>query len=115
VRLPYVLALLAGGLVAAPIAAYLVRVIPPQLLGSLVGGFIVLTNSRTLCNAFDITGAAAAATYLTITALWAAAIAWSVRRYRISQRAIHAGDEAVAPVAGERPASTTAPTELAGA
>ena len=85
VKLGYVLALLAGGLLAAPIAAYLVRVIPPQLLGSLVGGFIVLTNSRTILNSFDITGSAAAATYLTITGLWAAAVAWSVKRYRGSR------------------------------
>ena len=40
--------LLAGGLVAAPIAAWLVRHIPPRMLGSLVGGMIVLTNTRTL-------------------------------------------------------------------
>ena len=106
-------AALAGGLVAAPIAAYLVRVIPPQLLGSMVGGFIVLTNSRTILNSFDVTGAAAAATYLTITALWAAAIAWSVRRYRTSQRAIHAGD---APAEHVEPAVTPSTgTELAGA
>jgi uncharacterized membrane protein YfcA len=85
VNLAYVAALLVGGLVAAPIAAYLVRVIPPQLLGSLVGGFIVLTNSRTILNAYDVTGVAAAATYLTITGLWAAAIAWSAKRYRSSK------------------------------
>ena len=85
VKLGYVLALLAGGLLAAPIAAYLVRVIPPQLLGSLVGGFIVLTNSRTILNAFDVTGATAATVYLSITILWAAAIAWSVKRYRASK------------------------------
>src|SRR3954454_22548459 len=44
----WVLGLLAGGLVAAPIAAWLVRHIPPRLLGSLVGGVIVVTNLRTL-------------------------------------------------------------------
>jgi uncharacterized membrane protein YfcA len=87
VKLGYVLALLAGGLLAAPIAAYLVRVIPPQLLGSMVGGFIVLTNSRTILNAYDVTGGAAATVYLTITALWAVAIAWSVKRYRASKAA----------------------------
>jgi hypothetical protein len=91
VKAGYVLALLAGGLLAAPIAAYLVRVIPPQLLGSLVGGFIVLTNSRTILNAYDVTGGTAAAVYLTITALWAGAIAWSVKRYRAA-KAVEAGE-----------------------
>ncbi|MEZ5139592.1 MAG: sulfite exporter TauE/SafE family protein [Acidimicrobiales bacterium] len=82
VRLDYVLALLGGGLVAAPIAAYLVRTIPPQLLGSLVGGFIVLTNARTLLGAAEVTGGAAVATYLAIVGAWAGAVAWSVRRHR---------------------------------
>lgn len=85
VRLGYVLALLLGGLVAAPIAAYLVKVVPPQLLGSLVGGFIVLTNARTILNTFDVTGGGAAATYWGIVVLWAAAVGWSVRRYRVSR------------------------------
>ncbi len=80
VRLGYVLALLAGGVVAAPIAAYLVRIIPPAMLGSLVGGVIVLTNSRTLVREAGITGGGAAAIYLGIVALWAAAVAWSARR-----------------------------------
>jgi len=50
-----------------------------------VGGFIVLTNSRTILNSFDVTGATAATVYLSITVLWAAAIAWSVKRYRASK------------------------------
>jgi uncharacterized membrane protein YfcA len=83
VRLPYVLALLAGGLVAAPLAAWLVRHIPAQLLGSLVGGFIVLTNAHTLLDAFGVGGAAAVATYGAIAVGWAAAMGWSVRRYRL--------------------------------
>ncbi|MGN6693781.1 MAG: sulfite exporter TauE/SafE family protein [Aquihabitans sp.] len=99
VKLGYVLALLAGGLLAAPIAAYLVRVIPPQLLGSLVGGFIVLTNSRTILNSFEITGATAATVYLTVTALWAGAIAWSVKRYRASKAAEAATVPATAAIA----------------
>lgn len=87
VRLGFVLALLAGGLVAAPIAAYLVRVIPPALLGSMVGGLIVLTNSRTLVNAAGLSGTGAALVYWSITAGWAAAVAWSVRRHRAAQAA----------------------------
>ena len=47
----WALVLLIGGLIAAPIAAWLVRHIPPRLLGSLVGGMIVLTNTRTLLQA----------------------------------------------------------------
>ncbi|MGE6379432.1 sulfite exporter TauE/SafE family protein [Peribacillus muralis] len=41
-------ALIMGGVVAAPIAAWLVRMLPAQLMGVLVGGFIILINVRTL-------------------------------------------------------------------
>src|ERR671916_1764687 len=39
-------ALLVGGLVAAPIAAYLVRILPMRILGTAVGGVILVTNMR---------------------------------------------------------------------
>jgi uncharacterized membrane protein YfcA len=44
----WVVALIIGGVVAAPIAAWLVRMLPAQLMGVLVGGFIILINVRTL-------------------------------------------------------------------
>ena len=48
INLGWVLALLVGGLIAAPIAAWLVRHVPPRVLGSAVGGVIIITNARTL-------------------------------------------------------------------
>ena len=74
--------LLIGGVVAAPIAAYLVRHIPGRLLGSLVGGVIIVTNSRTLMKSFEITGSPRAAIYLSLLVLWALAIAVSMRGLR---------------------------------
>lgn len=65
-----VLGLLAGGLVAAPLAAYLVRHVPTRLLGVAVGGIIVLTNTRTLLNAFEVGDSARPSIYLTILAVW---------------------------------------------
>lgn len=47
-NLIWVAAFVIGGVMAAPIAAYLVKVIPSYMLGVLVGGFIILTNLRTL-------------------------------------------------------------------
>jgi uncharacterized protein len=84
VILSWVLVLLAGGLVAAPIAAWLVRHIPPRLLGSLVGGMILLTNSRTLLASdwVDAPDGVRSAIYAAISLTWAAAVAWSVREYR---------------------------------
>ena len=78
--------LLVGGVVAAPIAAYLVRHIPGRLLGSLVGGIIIVTNSRTLMKTFEISGGTRAAIYLSLFALWGAAVAVSVRGLRQDSR-----------------------------
>src|SRR3712207_6471741 len=47
-------ALLAGGVIAAPLAAYLVKVAPAHLLGVAVGGLILLTNVRILFRAYDV-------------------------------------------------------------
>jgi hypothetical protein len=79
VQMPIVLALLAGGLVAAPVAAWLVRVVPAHLLGAGVGGFIVLTNSRTLLAAAGAAGGTRTVVYLAIVAGWALALALAVR------------------------------------
>jgi hypothetical protein len=80
----WVVALLIGGLVAAPLAAWLVRHVPPRLLGSLVGGIIVLTNTRTLLRSdwIDAPDATRYAVYAVIYLVWAAAVAWSFREYR---------------------------------
>ncbi|MTE23541.1 sulfite exporter TauE/SafE family protein [Microbacterium sp. ZXX196] len=85
----WAIALLVGGLVAAPIAAWLVRHVPPRVLGSLVGGVIVLTNSRTLLNSDGIQAPAAVAwaVYAAIVAVWAAAVVWSFRAHRQEVRA----------------------------
>jgi uncharacterized protein len=82
-----VLALLVGGLVAAPIAAYLVRIVPAQLLGAAVGGLIVLTNARTLMKTFDITGGVTTTVYLLIIAAWVTAAVLAVRALRRTRRA----------------------------
>ncbi|RCK70817.1 sulfite exporter TauE/SafE family protein [Desertihabitans brevis] len=76
------LALLVGGVVAAPIAAVLVRYAPAHLLGVLVGGVIVLTNSRTLLRAAEVDPGARWWVYGAVVVLTAAALAWTVRRVR---------------------------------
>jgi uncharacterized membrane protein YfcA len=79
----WVAALLAGGVVAAPIAAWLVRHIPPRILGSAVGGLIILTNVRTLLRSdwIDAPDATRYVVYAVLAAIWAAALAHSVRQY----------------------------------
>jgi uncharacterized membrane protein YfcA len=84
----WVAALLAGGVVAAPIAAWLVRHIPPRILGSAVGGIIILTNSRTLLKSdwIDAPDEVRYVFYAAIYALWAAALAYSIKQYRERER-----------------------------
>ena len=69
-----VLALMAGGVIAAPIAAKLVKVLPPRILGVLVGGMILLTNIRTGANALDVGGSGRAVAYVVVLAVTAAAL-----------------------------------------
>jgi len=84
--LPMVAALLVGGLVAAPIAAYLVRVLPAQLLGAAVGGVIVLTNARLILRALDASTPVSATVYAVIVAGWAVAFGFAVRALRRGRR-----------------------------
>lgn len=85
----WVVAILLGGLIAAPIAAWLVRHIPPRLLGSAVGGLIVFTNVRTLLRSdwLEISGAAAAVGYVLVIAVWAGAFGWSLREWSKDRQA----------------------------
>ena len=71
-------ALLAGGVIAAPIAAWVVRILPMRILGTAVGGVILLTNMRTFINTIGIEGTAALVIYGVIVAVWVAALAFSI-------------------------------------
>ncbi|NUT44608.1 MAG: sulfite exporter TauE/SafE family protein [Thermoactinospora sp.] len=80
----WVAVLLIGGVIAAPIAAWLVRHIPPRILGSLVGGLIILTNVRTLLRSdwIEASGGVQTVSYIAIAIIWAGAVVYSVREYR---------------------------------
>ena len=78
VRLEFVAALLVGGLIAAPIAAYMVRHLNPRLLGVVVGGFICFTNARVILGAAKIDGEAFLAIYAAIVIIWVTAIVYVV-------------------------------------
>ena len=84
INFAWVLALLIGGVIAAPIAAWLVRHIPPRVLGAAVGGVIILTNTRTLLRSdwIDAPDATRYTVYAFIYVIWAAALAYSIREYR---------------------------------
>jgi uncharacterized membrane protein YfcA len=80
--LPVVAALLVGGAVAAPLAAWLVRYLHPRILGALVGGLIVATNGRTLLQLAGIDGDPLIAAYAALVAVWAIGLVVAVRGVR---------------------------------
>jgi uncharacterized membrane protein YfcA len=97
-NLVWVAMLLAGGVIAAPVAALLVKYVPPRLVGCTVGGLIILTNARSLLRSdwIDAADSTRYGTYLAILVIWAAAFAHSLRQYRIHKVEDQAEIEAAA-------------------
>ncbi|MCG6568241.1 sulfite exporter TauE/SafE family protein [Tessaracoccus sp. ZS01] len=79
-------ALLLGGLIAAPIAAWLVRHLPPRVLGAAAGATIVLVNARSLVRSFGVPEGLQLPAYLLVFALGAAAVGWSLRAHLRARR-----------------------------
>ncbi len=91
-----VAALLAGGIVVAPLAAYLVKVLPVRVMGTLVGSLVIITNSRSLMTANDVAGPTR---LVVLVALAAGALLLLVKAhasYRADQSVATAGDTAIA-------------------
>src|SRR5262249_5580265 len=100
VALPVVGALLVGGVVAAPIAAWLVRFLRPPGLGAAIGGLIVLTNARTLLDTLGIGGDASVAAYVALATLWVIALVAAGRAVLAERQARRAPE---LPVSGQVP------------
>jgi uncharacterized membrane protein YfcA len=77
-----VAALLTGGVIAAPFAAWLVRHLPARVLGVAAGGLIILTNSKTILEALGATGMTVAVVAAAVAVVWVILIAWAVRQER---------------------------------
>jgi uncharacterized protein len=77
--------LLLGGLVAAPIAAWIVRHLNARVLGTAVGGFILLVNANTFLEAVGLDPALNVFVYGAILAVWITALYFAyaaIRRER---------------------------------
>lgn len=72
--------LLAGGVVAAPFAAWLVRRLDAHITGTLAGCLIIVTNSRTLLLRFGVAGPVRLAVILTLVACTIGLVLWQIRR-----------------------------------
>jgi uncharacterized protein len=78
----YVLALLIGGVAAAPLAAWLVRHVTPALLGASVGGLILITNVRTIFSVYGVDSAVREPVYFALATVWLTALGIVVLRLR---------------------------------
>jgi hypothetical protein len=87
-------ALLVGGVLAAPLAAYLVRIMPARVLGVAAGGLIILTNSKTILESLGLTGSMVAVVAGLLFVVWVTMIGWAVQQERLS-RALEADLEEV--------------------
>ena len=88
----YAGALLAGGVVAAPIAAWLVRRLAARVLGVAAGGLIILTNSKTILESVGVPGVGVASVAGVVFVLWVTGIAWAVAQERRSRELERAAD-----------------------
>jgi uncharacterized membrane protein YfcA len=78
-------ALLIGGLIAAPIAAWVVRHLNARVLGTAVGGFILLVNAKTFLGAVGLDPSLNIIVYVAILAVWITALYFAyaaIRRER---------------------------------
>jgi uncharacterized membrane protein YfcA len=81
-------ALLVGGVIAAPIAAYVVRILPMRVLGTAVGGVILITNMKTFLETAGVGGGLTFLIYALIVVVWVAALAHSITVNRQEKRTV---------------------------
>ncbi len=67
--------LMIGGIIAAPIAAWIAHRLPMRIMGVTVGGMIIFTNAFTLMKAFDVSSDIVAPTLIVLGAAWVALVA----------------------------------------
>lgn len=82
INVGWLVALLAGGLIAAPIAAWLVRKLPARVLGAAVGGLILLTNTRTFGNSIGVPTEYLVLAYVVLVVVWIGSIIAAVAALR---------------------------------
>ncbi|HEY8425127.1 MAG TPA: sulfite exporter TauE/SafE family protein [Limnochordales bacterium] len=81
----WVVALMVGGAVAAPLAAHIVSRVPPRILGVGVGGMVMLTNAPAVAELLGVEPSLRTALYATVTLAWLAAVAvvWAQSHRRL--------------------------------
>ena len=81
-------ALLAGGLVAAPIASWIVRLLNARVLGTAVGGFILLVNANTFLEAVGLDPSLNVVVYAAILVVWSTALFFAIAAVRRERKPV---------------------------
>ncbi|SMO81802.1 hypothetical protein SAMN06265174_10760 [Dietzia kunjamensis subsp. schimae] len=100
----YALALLVGGVLVAPLAAWLVKHLPARVLGTAAGGLIVVTNSRTLLVWAEVPPSATTPILLALVTVWIGLVTWAV----LAERRASGGDDDEAGIDPTGPAPAAA-------
>lgn len=82
INLTWFVALVAGGIFAAPIAAALTRIIPAQRLGLMIAGIILLTNARTIAVIAGADRAIVTMFFAAVVALWILMVGQAIHIHR---------------------------------
>src|SRR5699024_10440676 len=78
INLGLVISLSIGGLIAAPLAAWLVKILPMNILAVCVSGLIIFTNSSSLISVFDPTTAVSITIKGSLILMWIALITYAL-------------------------------------
>lgn len=95
INLEVLLPLLIGGMLAAPLAAWIAHRLPMRIMGVAVGGMIIFTNSITLSGAVDLATPVRLAIIGAVVVLWIGAVIAVVLQHRRSVAARQSADDLV--------------------
>ena len=70
------------------------RILPARILGTAVGGVILITNMKTFLEAVGVSGPLAIVVYVLIVAVWIAALVFSIQVNRQEKDAVGADPSA---------------------
>jgi len=73
--------------IAAPVAAWLVKHMPARVLGVAAGGLIILTNAKTIAEALGASLGTVGVLSAVIAVAWITGIVWAVRQERKARAA----------------------------
>lgn len=98
IRWDILVPILIGGVLAAPLAAWITHRLPMRIMGVTVGGMIIFTNSFTLLRAFEVPGGIQAVVLIVEAIAWIGLVAFVSVAHVRARRALAAHAATPAPI-----------------